>query len=237
MGRKSRGTESTLRIQYILFIVAVATMAPFGASAQNILTAEDFFDQVSQRYGQIQDYVATVHYRIREDEWTGDLNYRRPNLLRIDFTDPAEQVLNTDGQFLIIYVPRHRVAFRQELGGHSAAVINDMASEQGLHMLRQNYSIAYVTGPEPVPLEEDSEEMVVKLKLEWLSTSENYRQLEIAVNEDMMIRRITGVTVDYETVQMDFLDISTNEGIPEARFEYDPPASANWIENFLGLEE
>jgi outer membrane lipoprotein-sorting protein len=221
----------------MLFIAAMAVVVPYGAVAQNILTAEDFFDQISDQYAQIQDYVATVHYRIRADEWTGELNYRRPNLLRIDFSDPAEQVFNTDGQFLIIYVPRHRVAFRQELGGHGAAVINDMASEQGLHMLRQNYSIAYVTGPEPVPLEEDSEEMVVKLKLEWLNTSENYRQLEIAVNEDMMIRRITGVTVDYETVQMDFLDIGTNEGIPEARFEYDPPASANWIDNFLGLEE
>ena len=41
------------------------------------------------------------------------------------------------------------------------------------------------------------------------------------------------VTADYSEMQFDFTDIKTNEGIPDTRFEYDSPASANVFENFL----
>lgn len=163
----------------------------------------------------------------------GTLYYKTPNLLRIDFSAPAEQVLVTDGKKLTIYIPQYRVVMAQTLKRRSAAAIASMASRQGLILLKRNYSIAYLNSPNPVPLDDKSKEMVTKLRLTWKSSDEGFRELVLSVNADGIIRRIEGVTVGYQKIVFDFKNIRINENIPEGRFRYDPPASANVVENFL----
>ena len=159
--------------------------------------------------------------------------YKNPNLLRINFTEPAEQVIVVNDESLMIYLPEKSVVMTQKLRKKSESTLAAMASEQGLKLLSQGYSISYLTSPDPEPLEEDSDEMVVKLRLEWRSTDEGFRQIIMSVGEDMMIRRMEGITVTYETVVFDFRNIRTNQNIPEARFDYEPPASAYEMNNFL----
>ncbi|MDC7222415.1 MAG: outer membrane lipoprotein carrier protein LolA, partial [Spirochaetales bacterium] len=74
---------------------------------------------------------------------------------------------------------------------------------------------------------------VTKLRLEWLSSTEGFRELEIAVSENQLIRRITATTTKYETIQFDFLNLIINEDIPDTRFYYEAPPVGNDIENFL----
>jgi chaperone LolA len=202
-------------------------------SGQEILTAENFFDQVSERYGEVKDYIAKVTIVQEKETMSGSLFYKIPNLLRIDFTAPAEQVLVTDGSKLTVYIPLYRVVMSQTLKQRSPATIATMVSRQGLRLMRQNYSIAYAEGPNRVPLEPSSQELVMKLKLTWRTSSEGFRELVLAVNNQNMIRRIDAVTVGYQKIQFNFEDIRVNQNIPDARFKYDPPASANVQENFL----
>lgn len=200
---------------------------------EEMLTAENYFDTISVQYGQIEDYQAEIIITQEDNVMEGTIYYKQPNLLRIDFTQPEEQVLAIDGKALTIYIPRHSVIMHQPLKKGSSASMMSMASEEGLQMLKNNYSVAYAVGPDPVPLDEGSDEMVVKLNLTWRSTDEGFRQLELSIGENGLIRRIIGVTVDYEEIQFDFNDIMINQNIPEARFEYESPASANIFENFL----
>ena len=76
--------------------------------AQDILTAANYFNEISQRYGKIQDYEADITITRGEDIMAGKLFYKTPNLLRIDFTEPKDQVLVTDGKLLTIYIPKYR---------------------------------------------------------------------------------------------------------------------------------
>ena len=161
---------------------------------------------------------------------TGMLYYKTPNLLRIDFTSPEEQVMVTDGSKLTVYIPLYRVVMSQTLKRRSAASI---ATKQGLAMLKRNYSIAFLEGPGKVPLDTSYSEMVTKLKLTWRINSEGFREMILSVNNQNMICRIEAVTVGYQKIQMSFEDIRTNQNIPDARFKYDAPASANVQENFL----
>ncbi len=200
---------------------------------QDILTAEIFFDRISNTYGEVKDYIAQVTITVEKDVMEGTLYYKTPNLLRIDFSAPAEQVLVTDGKKLTIYIPQYRVVMAQTLKRRSAAAIASMASRQGLILLKRNYSIAYLNSPNPVPLDDKSKEMVTKLRLTWKSSDEGFRELVLSVNADGIIRRIEGVTVGYQKIVFDFKNIRINENIPEGRFRYDPPASANVVENFL----
>ncbi len=204
-----------------------------GLSAQDIVTAARYFDTVSEKYGAIADYSAKVTIQQGKSSMDGILYYKNPNKLRIDFSNPAGQVINSDGKTLTVFLPRYSVAFAQELKKRSDAAVAAMASKQGLNLIKSSYSIGYVNGPDPEPLEGTTGDAVVKLKLTWRSGTQAFRQLEIDVLPNLMIRRIVGVTTAQQTIQFDFTAIRTNIGLPENRFDYDSPPTANMIHNFL----
>ena len=162
----------------------------------------------------------------------GTLYHKRPNFLLIEFEDPADQVIAVDGEKLIIYIPYLNVALEQELQKQEENIAT-LATGPGLDLMKSRYSVAYQDSQDLVPLEEESEEMVWKLMLEWRTIDEGFRQLILSVNEDQMIRRITGVTSGFEEIQLDFLDILVNQGIPEGKFRYESPPSANVIKDFI----
>ncbi|TVQ41115.1 MAG: outer membrane lipoprotein carrier protein LolA [Spirochaetaceae bacterium] len=215
----------------MLVFTAIAPMA-----AQELLTAPRFFDTVAERYSSIEDYVARIVMRNGEDLMEGTLYHRRPNLIRIDFTRPADQVLVSDGRTLLVHVPRYNVTLQQELRQRQDNV-GGLATEQGLRLMRANYSIAYLEGPAPVPLEDGSNLMVTRLRLDWRNTNEGFRQLVLSVDDNGLIRRIEGITVGYDEIRFDFRDIRLNQSIPVTRFDYTPPTSANRLNNFLFEQE
>ena len=219
---------------FLVYIVLILVLGiPWKISAQEILTAENYFDEISARYGKVQDYTATISITQGETIMTGKLYYKNSNLLRIDFSEPEDQVLVTNGAELTIYIPKYEVILVQKLKRRSQAALANMASEQGLHLLKKNYGVAYLSGPNFIPLEDGSEEMVRKLKLESRSTAEGFRQIVIAVGRTGLIRRITGVTIGYEEFVLDLTDIIVNQNIPDTRFEYDSPPYANVYSDFL----
>jgi outer membrane lipoprotein-sorting protein len=219
-----------LRILIYLLLLHI----PVGfLAAQDIQTAVSFFDELSARYGEVEDYQANLRITREESESTGTIEYRIPNQVRVDFEEPAGQVLVSDGELLQVYIPEHNVVLEQSLRRRSEGAIATLANEQGLNLLRQNYSIAYLDTPEAVPLDEGSDEMVIKLRLNWRNSNEGYRQLIISVDDNMLIRRIIGVTARYEEIQFDFEDVVVNRGIPESRFDYEAPSSANTFDSFL----
>src|SRR5512137_678661 len=220
-------------LQQALPTLLLLLLCARGLPAQEILTAESFFDEVSARYGKLQDYSARVTITKGQEVMKGKLSYKTPNMLRIDFTDPAEQVLVTDGEELTVYIPRYEVILLQKLKRRSQAALASMASAQGLTLLKKSYAVAYLSGQDYVPLEEGSREMVKKLRLASRSTSEGFRQVVLAVGRNGMIRRITGVTLNYEEFVMDLTDVVVNQNIPDTRFNYDAPAYANVYQNFL----
>ncbi len=214
-------------------VLAALVLAAGAAAAQDIVTPAVFLERVSQKFGGIRDYQAdvTISSEGEQEPMTGRLAYKSPNKLRIDFTRPREQVLASNGETLVVYVPRYSYVLEQKLQRRSEAALALMASSRELSYLRTHYSAAYVVGPEPVPLEEGSREMVTKLKFQSLSL-DGFRRLEIAFDKNLMIRRVAGSTGTREIV-MDIRNVRTNQGIPDARFDYRPPASANVYRNFL----
>ncbi len=216
-----------------LFIFFAMLTGSLSLYAQEILTAEKYFDEVSKRYGKIKDYEARIVITKGETVMKGELYYKSPNLLRIDFTEPKDQVLVTNGKELTIYIPKYEVIMKQKLRRHSEAAIASMVSRQGLIFLKRNYGIAYLVGPDPVALDKNSKEKVVKLKLTSRSTLESFRQIILSISDDGLIRRVKAVTVGYDEIVFDFLDRKVNQNIPDSEFDYDAPPYANVFNNFL----
>jgi outer membrane lipoprotein-sorting protein len=218
------------------FLVFLLRGGVFLAFSQEIVTAEQYLKNVSDRYSLIKDYEALLSIRSGGAQMRGTVSHLSPSFLRIDFSEPAEQVIVFNGELLTVYLPGYRAVLNQGIspGRRPAAGGAGIASSQGLVMLRRNYIPSFVVGPDPVPLEDNSEELVVKLRLTRRSISEGFRELILSVDgESQLIRRIEGRTIAEAQLRFDFTNIKINQGIPEQRFIYDSPASANLYNNFL----
>jgi outer membrane lipoprotein-sorting protein len=201
---------------------------------QEIITAERYLEMVSENYGSIRDYEASITIRSGGSDMIGSVSYLSPCFLRIDFTRPAEQVIVYNGDVLIIYLPEYRSVLNQNINRRPGSSGVGIASAQGLSLLRRNYVSSFVTGPNPEPLDGTSGERVIKLRLTRRSVSEGFREIILNINPDTkLIRRIEGRTIGESELRFDFTNIRTNLGIPEARFAYDTPPSANMYNNFL----
>jgi len=206
-----------------------------------IVTAEKYLESVSERYDSIKDYEARAVIRSDSADMTGNLSYVEPNLLRIDFTDPPEQVLVFNGDVLTVYIPKLRAVMNQAVAplrrSTTPAGGASLASAQGLQLLRRGYVAAFVSGPDPVPLDDKTPDPTVKLRLTRRLTSEGFREIILSIDPaTLLIRRIEGRTIADAQVRFDFTNIKINVGIPEQRFIYDSPASANLYNNFLFRE-
>jgi outer membrane lipoprotein-sorting protein len=212
-----------------LIVLAVAR-APL--SAQSIVTAEAYLERVSNRYASFRDYEAHIVIKTGGTEMAGTVSHLAPAFMRIDFSSPAEQVIVFNGELLTIYLPEMRAILNQDVGSSSGGGAN-LATGQGLSMMRRNYASAYVTGPDPEPLDEGLRDRVVKLKLTSRG-GQGFRELILSIDPaTLLIRRISATQLTGGIIQFDFTNVKTNQGIPEQRFIYDSPASANVYNNFL----
>ena len=218
-----------------LFLVLSLLFFIFPAFSQEIVTAERYLEMVGEHYGTIRDYEANIIILSGSNEMFGIVNHLAPSFLRIDFTKPMEQVIVFNGELLTVYLPDYRVTLNQNIQTRRSGVSGaGLASAQGLSLLRRNYTPVYVTGPEPVPLDTNSSERVVNLRLSRRSVSEGFKEIIVSINpETRLIRRLEGRTIADGLVKFDFLNVKINQGIPEQRFIYDSPASANIYNNFL----
>ena len=229
---------SYMRLSLNLTVLLFLLCNVLAVFSQEIVTADKYLESVGERYGSIRDYEAHVAIRSDTTDMIGNLSFLDPFFLRIDFTEPPEQVLVFNGELLTVYIPRLRAVLNQTVTpvrrSSTPAGGASLASAQGLQLLRRGYVPSYITGPEPVMLDERNREAVVKLRLTRRLSSEGFREIILSISPDtLLIRRIEGRTIADALVRFDFTNVKTNLGIPEARFLYDSPASANLYNNFL----
>jgi outer membrane lipoprotein-sorting protein len=207
------------------------TLVTLPGFAQDILTADKFFKDVSAKYAVIKDYEASVAVTAGKQTMSGKVIYKAPTLLRMDFTNPASQVIVYDGQNLVVYVPEYRAVLSQQTGTTSAAAAS---TGEGLRMLGRNYSMSFESGPTPTALPGSPSELVMRLVLSRLTVAEGFRTIILSIDPaKLLIRRMEGTTLAGDLIMYDFTGIKLDQGVSDTRFIYDSPASANIYNNFL----
>ncbi len=215
-----------------VFFAFLTLTAPLLGS-QDMQTAEQFFNQVSDRYAQVNDYEGQISINSGKQVMYGNIAFKAPSLLRIDFSQPAEQVIVYDGSRLLVYIPQYHAVLSQDSGDVRSTGAG-LASRDGLKMMKRSYTIAWETSPEPVPLDPGSSEQIQRLSLVRKNVSDGLKAIKLSVNpETKLIRRIEGWTIANEKLVFNFSGIKTNVGISANRFMYDTPATANVYNNFL----
>ena len=90
-------------------------------SAQGITTASAYFKTISEYYASLQDYEVDFEITIDKKETAGVLSYKAPELLRLDYSNPKDQVISVAKEAIAdklngtivkeIYVPNKIVNF------------------------------------------------------------------------------------------------------------------------------
>lgn len=213
--------------------IALALAFTTLAAAQELLTVDQFFKQVSARYAGIKDYEAQVTVKAGKSVMSGTVIFKAPTLMRMDFSQPVGQTILYNGDNLIVYVPELRATLSQQTSPTSGA---SAVSGEGLKILARSYTVSYESpkGLVAVPLPGSETEMVVRLVLTRNTVAEGFRTITLSIDpERKLIRRMEGVTLAGDTIVYDFTGIKLDQGIADTRFLYDAPASANVYNNFL----
>ncbi len=222
----------------IVSVTLLSLCVSMGLFAQTILTAGAYFQQISEYYATLKEYEAEIDITAEKTNMSGHVSFKKPNYLRIDFTNPENQVISYNGDTVTIYLPGPDAILEQSLteadSGTSGA---NLATPQGLYLLSRYYYISYETGQEAVPLEEGSDENVVVFVLGRKNATESFKSIRISVSaQSKLIRRVEATTATGESFTFNFYNYALNTNIPDARFIYQPPSSANSYNNFLFSE-
>jgi len=192
----------------LLLSLFLFSIQGFPCIGQEITTADEYFEKVSQIYGDITDYEATIIIMQGETIMQGVIYYKNPNLIKINFTEPAEQYLLVNSETLTIYIPEHSVILKQELPRRSEASLAAIANSQGLIYLRDNYKVAYVVGPEPVPLNEEEVSDIL---------SEDILSEDILSKDNLSEEKLSGDQVSKDESSD---DSSSSEKVVKLKFQW-----------------
>ncbi|NLL99927.1 MAG: outer membrane lipoprotein carrier protein LolA [Treponema sp.] len=224
----------------VFTVIFISVFITITYAQESILTAADFFKGISEYYGTIKEYEADMKIQAGKNFMEGRVSFKRPNLLRIDFSDPETQVLVFNGDILTIYLPGPQATLNQSVQSEGSGMSGaNLATPLGLQLMSRYYTISYLSGQEPVPInEEDSaSEKVIKLVLTRRTTSEGFEKIFLSINPtSKLIRRVEATSVTGQSFKFDFSGYLLNNNIPDTRFIYDAPSSANKYNNFFYSE-
>ena len=211
-----------------LFVAAFCSVFAFS----QIVTATAYFNEISDRYEEIITFECDMAIVADGKKMSGHVLYRRPEMVRVDFSSQRGQVAMFDGNTLIIYLPSQQTLLQQVVNNSDAQV-----SPRGLTLLRRYYSVSFETSAEPVPLDEGSSFKVVNLLFTRRAASEAFSTIKMSIDPSTkLIRRIVATTPQNKVYRFDFTGYGLNVRITDERFMYDPPSSINAYNNFLFQE-
>lgn len=205
------------------------------AQEGGVVTAATFFSHVSERYANINNYVASVTIKSGKTVQNGILRYRKPNFVRVDFFYPRGQFILFANDMLNIYLPNLDIVLSQRAEGSSSGA--SLGTAAGLSLMKRSYVISFEKDSRPHPLYEGSREMAVILSMERRSGSEPFRRLRVMINpETNLIRRIEGTPVIGDDVVFDFSDYRINPGVPGSFFVFEAEHTTTVLNDFLYFE-
>jgi outer membrane lipoprotein-sorting protein len=94
------------------------------------VTADAFFAQVSDNYSVVKDYEATLTITRGKDSQVGTLSYKSPVFMNVRFDTPKDEVINFNGEDLIIYDPGDAVVLKQTFKKKTPTQLEGLVSAQ-----------------------------------------------------------------------------------------------------------
>ncbi len=195
-----------------------------------IVTVNDIKNVMSEKFKSIEDYTAEIQWLNGSAEYRGKLQYKKDERFLIEFEEPAEQVIVSNGTMLSIYIPHLRVVAQQSLSEDTESALLTTTSESGLQRLFDEYSFSFFDTSTPV---EFGEGTAYHLMLEQKRPKVGFREMDLWVSEEGLILQSNGTSPNGMTVSLTFENIRINTELPDYIFDFEVPADAQIIRNII----
>ncbi|MCG8569060.1 MAG: outer-membrane lipoprotein carrier protein LolA, partial [Spirochaetes bacterium] len=98
----------------ITFLVFGLLLLNLNTFSQELLSAYDLFNQLSETFKTtIKDYEADLEWIQKDITQTGKVFFKNPQKLRINFSEPKDQVICSDGYELTVYLSELNLVLKQ----------------------------------------------------------------------------------------------------------------------------
>src|SRR4030042_2014077 len=140
------------KIFLILSIIIIITGLSYPQ--ENLLSAGDLLKSISENFKKnVKDFKADIKWTQGASIQKGKLYFKNPQKLKILFTDPANQVICTNGYELWIFIPYMSLVLHQDIlhkskkkseEGKTVVVDNPvLLTPEGLDKFISDYSIEF----------------------------------------------------------------------------------------------
>ena len=121
--------------KFISILIFCLIFSSVAFAQSEIQTAQMFFQSISEYYGTITDYEADIDITAGKNQMKGKVSFKRPDMLRIDFSEPESQVIVFNGERLVIYLPKADAILSQSVSSDSESSGANLATPQGLALM------------------------------------------------------------------------------------------------------
>jgi len=226
------------KLKYFFALSLVITFTS-GLSAYkfDFITVGDIVKEIKTVYGNLESYQANF---IIESERHGKktvqrgvIRFKNSDRIVMDFYQPSNQKIVSNGKMMWIYIPSLNVVAEQDL--KSDAGLFSSGSKSGLNSLFSKYHYRFASKEQPETMKDGSKRYTLEMKQK--ESRSGYREINLQVNEDYFITRAEGVTSTGKKVSIVLTDIKKNLDLPESIFKLDVPARARVLKNPMMSEE
>lgn len=230
------------KIFVLLFLFSSLTL--FLYSQDDLISAKDLLQKLSANFkASVKDYEADIKWIQDKDTQKGTIFFKNPQKIRINFTDPSNQVICSNGYMLWVYIDYLNLILKQEIlqkdkvkgdDGKTQTIVNPLLlNPMGYDRFLTDYAIEYNETKTQVDYKDGTK--VYQLKLfRWKSSKSSFNTILLTISaSDGFIRKVEGITAAYKKIILEIDNIKLNKNISDLTFNYEPPAHANTVENFI----
>jgi len=195
-----------------------------------IVSVNDIKKTMSSRYESINDYTAEFIWINGDANYRGKIQYKKPDKILMDFEEPADQKIVSNGKVLNVYIPYLKVVCQQSLGEETESSILLTTSEEGLSRLFNEYSFSFYDTSLP---RQFGSTMAYHLKLIQKHPGVGFNKIDIWVSKNGLILQSNGVSQNGIKVSLSFSKIKLNTELPDYIFNFEVPTDAQIIRNII----
>ncbi|MGQ9615324.1 MAG: LolA family protein [Spirochaetota bacterium] len=224
----------------ILIMMAVVTHIPLlgqhtgeetpTSETSNIVSVNYVKSLMEKTFAEIMDYTANIEWVNGDAHYRGRIRYKKANKILIEFEDPKDQVVVSNGNLINIYIPGLKVVVQQSLSESTESSLLTTQSEFGLRRLFDEYSLSFYGTSSLQPFRNTG---AYHLKLDQKRPKVGFKTMDIWVSEKGLILQSNGVSQNGIKVSLTFSNIKINTEIPDHIFDFEIPADAQVIRNLI----
>ncbi len=196
----------------------------------NIVSVTDIKNLMSERFKSINDYTADFVWINGDVHYSGEIQYKKPDKIFLNFNEPRDQKIISNGNVLYIYIPYLKVVCQQSLGEDTESPILSTTSESGLSKLFEEYSFSFY---DTSTLQPFGNTKAYHLKLVQKSPKVGFKTMDFWVSENGLILQSNGISPNNVEVSLSFSNIKLNVELPDYVFDFEIPVDAQIIRNII----